>query len=45
MLSFVSMTSSIKFEGRGFGYFGDQNEKLKEIQSKHDEEKAMRVPP
>jgi hypothetical protein len=43
ILSFSS-TTTMKFEGRGFGYFGDDDEKIRTFRSKILETKGMRVP-
>jgi hypothetical protein len=34
----------LKLEKRGLGFFGDDNEKIKEFDQKRQEEMSMRVP-
>lgn len=45
MFSFSSQNNhALKYEKRGFGYFGDDNDKVRELERQKELEKIMRVP-
>lgn len=45
MFSFSSQNNhTLKYEKRGLGYFGDDNDKIRELEKQKDLEKIMRVP-
>lgn len=45
MFSFSSQNNhTLKYEKRGLGYFGDDNDKIREFEKQKESEKIMRVP-